>query len=207
MAVIDPRLVAAMREQLAERKRRLEAGARHIGWKLGMGERESMGGHIAVGHLTSATLLTPGQVYAAAPEARLHADAEACVRLAGPDEIVCYGVAIEVVDLAPLPGEPESVVATNVFHRAVCFGTWWRVERVGATVTVSVNGSERGRGRWPPDLRARVAQAADILDAAGERFAADDLIITGSIIQVPIAAGDHVAAAVGDYQPVTVKVA
>jgi len=91
VAVVDSRLIAALRDQLAVRRRTLDEGAQHVGWKLGMGERESIGGHIAVGYLTSATVLAPGQAYAAPPGAKLHADVEACVRLGGPEEIVAYG--------------------------------------------------------------------------------------------------------------------
>jgi hypothetical protein len=50
---IDPALRAAMREQLAHRDL-MASGARHVGWKLGVGDRESIGGLIAVGYLTSA---------------------------------------------------------------------------------------------------------------------------------------------------------
>jgi hypothetical protein len=206
MAVIDPRLIAAMHEQLAERGRLIEAGAHHVGWKLGMGKRESIGGHIAVGYLTSATVLEAGQTYAAVPGAQLHADAEACVELAGPDEIAGYGVALEVVDLAPRGGEPDSIVASNIFHSAVCFGPWWTAEPVVATVRLCIDGEERGRDRWPQDLRERIRQAAELLAAAGAGFAAGDRIITGSIVQVPIAAGNHVAAAVGDHAVVTVQI-
>ena len=203
---IEPRLVEAMRAQLRHRRAVLDEGARHLGWKLGMGDRESVGGHIAVGYLTSATLLTPGEPYAAPPGAALHVDAEACAQLGGPEEIVAYGVAIEIVDLAPLPGEPESVVASNVFHRAVCLGSFSNREPVGATVILRVGGLERARGQWPGDIGERMARAAEVLDAAGERLAAGDLAITGSIVQVPVAIGDHVAAAVGDDAPVTVQI-
>jgi hypothetical protein len=124
----------------------------------------------------------------------------------GPDEIVAYGVALEIVDLASLPGEPESVIAANVFHRAVCFGPSWPAEPTQDPVSVRVGGSERDRGGWPGDLRERIRQAAEILAAAGEGFSAGDLIITGSIVQVPIAAGNHVTAAVGDHAVVTVEI-
>jgi hypothetical protein len=59
MAVVTSRLLAAMREQLAARQRLLHNGAAHLGWKLGMGDREGIGGHIVVGYLTSATSLVP----------------------------------------------------------------------------------------------------------------------------------------------------
>jgi hypothetical protein len=48
---VDPRLVAAMREQLSRRP----AGAERVGWKYGSGEEEHIGGDHVVGHITSAT--------------------------------------------------------------------------------------------------------------------------------------------------------
>jgi hypothetical protein len=205
VAVIDSRLVEAVRSQLAERRRLLDHGAHHVGWKLGMGERESIGGHIAVGYLTSDSVLKPN-AFTAAQGAELHADAEAYIELAGPEEVGAYGLALELVDLAPLPGEPESVVVENVFHRAVCFGELGPVEPVGATISVRIGGTERAAGQWPDDVRDRVAALGEILDAAGEPLRRGDRIITGSIVQVPIAAGDRVAAVTGDEVSVTLSI-
>ena len=55
----DPRLASALRRQLARRP----DAARRVGWKVGRGDRERIGGEIVVGHLTSATLLEPGGSY------------------------------------------------------------------------------------------------------------------------------------------------
>ena len=54
MSEVDPRLVTALRAQLARR-----SSASRVGSKVGAGTRESIGGEIAVGHLTSGTLLEP----------------------------------------------------------------------------------------------------------------------------------------------------
>jgi 2-keto-4-pentenoate hydratase len=115
----DPRLVSALEEQLTHRRRLLDAGATHVGWKLGMGDRESIGGEIAVGHLTSGTCLEPRSAYRTEREdAALHADAEVAVELGTDvepdgdaasvrDAIAAYAAAVEIVDLTLLPGEPE----------------------------------------------------------------------------------------------------
>jgi 2-keto-4-pentenoate hydratase len=206
MAVVDERLIAMVRAQLAERRRALQGGARHVGWKLGMGDRESIGGHIAVGHLTSKTVLEPGSAFAAEPEAEIHVDAEAAIELAGPEAIAAYGLALEIVDLAPLPDEPDSVVVSNVFHCAVVFGRLKPREPVRATVSLRVNGAEVACGPWPDDLRERIVAAGEILEAAGERLRRGDRVITGSIVQVPIAAGDRVTAAIGDDAAVTLQI-
>lgn len=55
MREIDPVLREATAEQLVHRRELLSAGPNTLGWKFGVGERESIGGSIAVGYLTSAT--------------------------------------------------------------------------------------------------------------------------------------------------------
>lgn len=45
------------------------------------GLRERIGDEIAIGHLTSATVVSPGTVYRAHHDADLHADAEVTVEL------------------------------------------------------------------------------------------------------------------------------
>src|SRR3954447_17834227 len=114
-------LLAALRKQLAARERLLTGGAQHVGWKLGIGRREQIGDAIAVGYLTSATLLTTGGTYRAQAGEDLHADAEPMVVL-GRDlvdarehsqvrnAISSYGAALEIVDLRRRAGEPASVV-------------------------------------------------------------------------------------------------
>jgi hypothetical protein len=65
----DPRLVRALRAQMRERDATLRAGAQRVGWKLGMGKRESVAGAIAVGHLTSRTVVSDGGAYSPPPTA------------------------------------------------------------------------------------------------------------------------------------------
>jgi hypothetical protein len=200
MAVVSARLVAATREQLSERARLLDAGATHVGWKLGMSDRESIDGHIVVGYLTSATRLDPGGAYRSRPGEDLHVDVEAYVELAGdgPGAVGACGVALEIVDLTPHPGEPDSIVATNVFHRAVSFADPMPLGPAPADVGIQVNGELRRAGAWPDDLADRLAGAAEVLETVGLALRAGDRVITGSIVQVPIALGERIAAVVGD---------
>ena len=206
----DPRLVSALQEQLTHRRRLLDAGATHVGWKLGMGDRESIGGEIAVGHLTSATCLEPGSAYRIGREdAALHADAEVAVELGSdvdPDgdaasvreAVAAYAGAVEIVDLTRLPGEPESVVVMNVFHRGVAFGPWRNARPGGAVVArLVVDGAERAAGRAPDDLGPRLLAAARLLAAVSERLGAGDRVITGSVAQVSLEPGNDVTADFG----------
>ena len=156
MAGLDQRLVSALEAQLMSREEALRRGAAHIGWKLGMGDRESIGGRIAVGFLTSATVLGENR-YSAPAHADLHVDAEAMIELradvdaaAGAagvaDAIGGFGAAVEVVDLAPVDGEPDAVVADNVFHRAVAFAPTMLMPAPTLQVRISVDGEVRAAG-------------------------------------------------------------
>jgi 2-keto-4-pentenoate hydratase len=175
-----------------------------------MGDRERIGGEIAVGHLTSASRLESGSTYrAGAAAAQLHADAELAVELGrdiDPDgdtasvrqAIAMYAAALELVDLTHVPGEPESVVAANVFHRAVAFGPWRQALPNGAVdAALVVDGVERARDRVDADLADRLRAAARLLEAVGERLAIGDRIITGSVVQVPVERGNEIAADLG----------
>jgi 2-keto-4-pentenoate hydratase len=203
--VIDPRLESALAAQLADWRAALADGADRVGWKLGMGDRERIGGPV-IGHLTSASLLRDGSAYEASA-GDLRADAEVVVEMgrdlgadADEDEaraaIAGYGAALELVDLAEPPVEPEAIVAANVWHRAVVLAGG------GETLTVVegrliVNGEVRASAAAPADVVDRVLVVARLLGAMGERLQAGDRIITGSVVQVPLAPGDEVVADLG----------
>ncbi len=208
MTAVDPRLVGALVEQHATRREMLAAGANHVGWKLGVGERESIGGEMAIGFLTSATSLAPGAAYVASPaDEALHADVELFVEFArdvgarrDADAIKAaigrYGVAVEIVDLTPAPNEPESAVAGNVFHRAVAFGPTAAGWPGDARGSATVNGRAAAAAAAGSDVHEKLARAARLLDAVGENFGASDRVITGSIVQVPVESGDEVVGAI-----------
>jgi hypothetical protein len=103
MTPVDSRLVSALEEQLRRRP-----DAERGGWKLGIGERERLGG-IAVGSLTSATVLEPGSEYRY-EGGDLHADAEIAVRVGPRGEIAGYAPALELGDLSARLGEARRVL-------------------------------------------------------------------------------------------------
>jgi 2-keto-4-pentenoate hydratase len=195
MTSVDPRLRAALREQLADRRRLMEQGARHVGWKMGMGERERIGSGPVIGHLTSATVLDAGGVHRASVDVALHADAEVAVEVGPGGAIAGYGAALELVDLGGSAGA-EEIVATNVFHRAVLFGPRRR-SLPAVEGRLIVNGEERCRAPARRDHAEIVRQAAHLLEAVGERLRAGDLLITGSVVQAPVRPGDRVVADLG----------
>jgi 2-keto-4-pentenoate hydratase len=214
---MEPRLVSALAEQMEHRREALARGARHVGWKLGMGDRESIGGRIAVGYLTSETVLDTNGRYRADRGAQLHADAEIAVEMGGDVDpaadataveqaIARYGAAVEIVDLAALAGEPDSVVAADVFHRAVAFGELQPAPLAEVEVELSVNGEMRAAARSLDDLPDRIAKAARLLEAVGERLRAGDRVITGSVVQERIRVSDAVVADFGRLGRVCVQI-
>jgi 2-keto-4-pentenoate hydratase len=210
---LDPRLAAALAVQLRQWRAALDGGAERVGWKLGMGDRERIGDEVAIGHLTSATELTPGGVYHAGPGLDLHADAEVAFRLGpdpagGPPAIVGVAGALELVDLARPPDDPVSVVAGNVFHLAVAFGPFQPPPAVeGVRAGLVVNGRLAASAAVAGDVADRVGAAGRLLRAMGERLEAGDRIITGSVVQVPVGAGDQVVADFGPLGRVPLSVA
>jgi 2-keto-4-pentenoate hydratase len=197
---VDPRLVAAVREQLARRP----DGAARVGWKVGAGSGERIGVEpVAVGSLTTATLLEPGATYRGGG-GDLRADAEVAVEV-GPDgAAVRYGVALELCDLADRAA-PEDVVAANVYHRAVVFGPL--TDSVPEALEVVVDGETRGAAPVEEDPSVRLGQVARVLAAVGERLEDGDRVITGSVVQVPIGRGDEVVADAGPLGRIGVVVA
>ncbi|MDQ4029511.1 MAG: hypothetical protein M3168_00550 [Actinomycetota bacterium] len=201
MTQIDPRLRSALIEQLARR----DARSTRVGWKIGAGERESIGGEIAVGHLTSGTLLESGSTYRGGG-ADLHADAEVGLELAAGQRIAGYGVALEIVDLAGTD-DPESIVAANVFHRAVALGRMRAALPPNLRAALIVNGEERAAAPVGNELADKVAAVSRLLAAVDETLEAGDRIITGSIVQVPVRPGDDVVADMGELGSIRLSIA
>jgi 2-keto-4-pentenoate hydratase len=203
---VDPRLAAALNAQLEDWRSALAKGARRVGWKLGTGERESIGGDVVTGHLTSTTCLPSGSIYRAGGDRALHADAEVAVVLSAPvegdepaavrDSIGGYAAALELVDLAGTD-DPERIVAENIFHRAVSFGPVQGALPSDLEGRLLVGGETRAAGAARGDYVSLVAAVARQLRAVGERLEAGDRIITGSFVQVRIGVGDHVVADLG----------
>ncbi len=194
---IDPRLAAALAVQLERWRATVDAGATRVGWKLGVGDAERIGNELALGHLTSATLLEPDASYSAAGAGDLRADAEVAFEVGPGQAITGVGVALELVDLAG-PGDPEAVVAANIFHRAVAFGPF-RLPPLptGLRGRLLVNHRPAESAPVADGVAGRVAAAARVLAAMGERLRPGDRIITGSVVQVPVRPGDRVAADLG----------
>jgi hypothetical protein len=198
VSAVDPRLVAALREQ----RDRRPAGAPRVGWKYGSGDSERIGDEIAVGRLTA---LAGGSTYRGGG-VDLHADTEVAVEIGADGAIGRYGVALEIVDLARR-GTPEEVVAGNDFHCAVAFGPFADELPSGLAGALVVNGVRRDAGPAPSDVEDRVAAVARVLGAVGEELQEGDRVITGLIVQVPVGPRDEVTADLGELGSVGVRIA
>ena len=209
MEEVDRGLAPALAVQFGHRRQALNAGAFHVGWRLGVGEAERIGGSIALGHLTSATLLATGEGFRSGGATALRADAEVFVEIGRelrPDAaaaevrraIVAYGGALELVDLGNAGDGPEAVIAGNTFHRAVRFGpSRPQLPAEALEVRVLVNGEFCAAAPAPDDCAGRLAAAARLLDAVQERFRPGDRVITGAVVQVGVTDGDDVVADFG----------
>jgi hypothetical protein len=188
---VDPRLIAAIREQLSHRPPR----AHRVGWKYGSGEEEQIGGDHIVGHLTSATTLSDGSTYRGGGVA-LHADVELALELGVRCEISRYAVALEICDLAG-DASIEEIAAGNDYHRAVAFGPFAATLPSGLEGALVVNAERRAIGPAPTDLPDRLASIQRVLKAVGESLEPGDRIITGLIVNASVKAGDEVVADLG----------
>jgi 2-keto-4-pentenoate hydratase len=197
------------RAMLVRRREILAQGAEPIGWKVGFNvqallDRLGLDRPLA-GFLTTGALLEGGAEVSL--DGPLLVESEVAVEL-GDDarSIAALLPALELTDPPDLEQDVETILAGNVFHRAVAFGP-----RVGApapgAARILVNGSLE---HSVPAERAG-APLTDMVDAvagrladAGEQLRPGDRIITG-VLAPPHAArpGDTVRlelAALGDIE-------
>jgi 2-keto-4-pentenoate hydratase len=195
----DARVRRGMARQLESRARLLDAGARPIGWKLGLGTAAAMEQHgttaPVVGHLTDRGLRATGSDIAIGDWGKPAAEPEIAVHVArdvppdGERDAVAaaiggLGVAIELVDLGD--GELEDILAGDIFHRHVVLGPPSSGIALGDLRGAIVLGDE---GQYVADPLALVgdpvaalAHLATHLAAFGETVRAGEVLITGSIV-------------------------
>lgn len=226
----DPRIIEGLRRQLTAREEALEAGARHVGWKVGFGAPNSLElmqiTAPLLGYLTDATVFPDGAGFDTEGWSRGVVEFEVAVWMgsdvdAGADDseaaaaVAAVGPAIEVADV-DLPVGPEripDIMAGDIFHRGVIFGA--RDERragldiSGLTAHIGLDGQEFATvteleaitGSYP----WIVSTVASTLASAGERLRAGDVIITGSVIPpVSVNDADLFTFELTPYEPITV---
>ena len=201
------RVTRALRLQLLKWRAELSAGAERVGWKVGRGLVEGEE-HLepVIGYLTSATRLEPGGVYLAGSAKELRVDAELALEVGAESRPARYGAALELVDVSSPRSDFETIVARNVWHRAVVFGPL-RPEPPPEIVhaTVRINGATARDGEQRVDPLEAVRLVERLLGAVGEQLQPGDRIIAGSIVQLPVVAGNDVRVDLGVLGQVGVK--
>ena len=200
----DPRIARGMVRQLTRWHQQLKTGEKAIGWKVGFGTPESMERlkltAPLVGYLTDESVARSGETVAIAQWSKPIAEPEVAVYLgkdlaggasreAAMAAIAGLGPAIELVDLDAPPEDVASILSGNIYQRRVLFGprdnsrAGCRLD--GLTATVVRNGNELATTSelqaLTGDCVDNVRHVADMLAAFGERLAAGQVVITGSI--------------------------
>ncbi|MBI2715007.1 MAG: hypothetical protein HYX37_11230 [Rhizobiales bacterium] len=200
----NPLIKKGMTAQLATRRARIAAGEKPLGWKVGLGapttmQKLGLAGPL-VGYLMQRALLLSGSTASLKGWLRPVAEPEICVRmardlpggatadaaLAAVKEIL---PAIELADLDPVPAVDnlDAVLAGDIFQRHVLLCGNMRAGGAtsGLTSRLIRRGAEANRTTDPEALTGKltdiVAHVANTLAAFGEKLAAGDVIITGSI--------------------------
>jgi len=201
----DPRVARGMERQLRERRRRLDAGERALGWKVAFGAPQAMANlgieAPLIGFLTDRAAVADGATYSIAgwtkgalePEIAVHMgrDLEAGAdRATAAAAIAGLGPAIELADLDLPLDDLEAIVAGNIFQRGVVLGPA-DPGRAGGDATglraqIDRDGAPLAQTDAPlqmiGDLLDITRHVADLLGAFGERLGAGEVIITGSVV-------------------------
>jgi len=209
MTEVDPRVATALRTQLDDWRTALQAGAKRVGWKIGLNVPEiqkQLGlTEPVIGHLTTATQVNSGATYEAGDAVALRAELEVAVLLgrdvdaeadedAARDATAGLAAAIELVDVGRPPDGFEAIVAQNIFHRGFVLGPPRPTLGDGlGEARMHIDGELRDTVRVPDDFADVVLLVARHLAAAGERLQAGDQIIAGALINLPVTPGETVS--------------
>ena len=199
-----PLIKKGMTAQLAKRRERIAAGEKPLGWKVGLGapavmQRLGLAAPV-VGYLMQRALLLSGSTASFKGWTKPVAEPEICVRMMrdlGPgtsaDEAAAavkdIFPAIELADFnpPPTPDNLDAVLAGDIYQRHVilCGNTRAGASLAGLTSRLMRRGAETARTTELEALTGKlpdiVAHVAATLAAFGEKLAAGDVIITGSI--------------------------
>lgn len=213
------------RRMLAQRTRLLESGEAMAGWKLAFGaprwlESFELDGPV-VGYLPASNLHEVGATVSCEGWTMAVAEPEIAVYLGRDVEnadrvteaVAGLGPAIELADVDSPPDDLAEVLEGNIFHRALVLGPpdTLRAELTGMAGRVSKNGSEI---EVPADLEsltgsldAILGHTARLLETAGERLRAGEVVIMGSVVPpIAIQPGDRVEFELSPLPPISVNV-
>jgi 2-keto-4-pentenoate hydratase len=199
----DPRVVAGMEKLLARRAELIADGAAPIGWKLAFGTEVAMSklgttGPV-VGFLTDRTLVAPGGEVAVEGWTAPKLEPEIAIHLGpGGEGVAGISAAIELADADLPPTELETVLAGDIYHRAVVLDRdaaptppahpiAARIERDGEEYATTAD-AEAEVGR----IEELAAWTVEYLRHFGVETAAGEIVISGSVVPLlDIAPGQH----------------
>ena len=210
----DPRIARGMEKQLGQRRARIAAGEKPLGWKVGLGappamERLKIKAPL-VGFMMQRSLLPNRVTVPVGSWTKPVAEPEVAVYMGkdlpgGADRattvasIAALGPAIELADLNPPADDVEVTLAGNIFHRHVILGPEDK-SRAGAKFDGLIGHVFR-RGALAAkqdkiesligEMIGIVQHVAGTLSAYGEKLSAGDVIITGSIVPPPFIEPDE----------------
>ena len=197
----DERVDRGMRALLDVRARRLAAGERPIGWKLGFGapaalERLGTSAPL-VGFLTDRTLVEPGATVSVAGWGTPVLEPEIAIHVGDDLRIGALGPAIELADVEASVVDPEAILAGNIFHRAVVLGAGRHASLAELSPRIERNGEEVASPADPQaltgELGALLRHVRELLPRYGEELRPGDAIIAGSIVPpLQIVPGDRI---------------
>jgi 2-keto-4-pentenoate hydratase len=188
-----PAIVAGMGKLLARRAEVLDGGAAAIGWKLAFGTEVAMAklgttGPV-VGFLTDATLLAPGDEFSVDGWSAPKLEPEIAIHLGpGGEGVAGISPAIELADADRPPTEIETVLAGDIYHRAVVLDRDATPTPLDHPVAarISREGKEIARTEDAEAEVGRTEQLAEwtvaYLRHFGIETAAGEVIISGSVV-------------------------
>ena len=200
----DPRIANGMRKQFELRRQRLDAGAKQIGWKVGMGapaiqERNKLTAPV-VGFLLDSAQLASGATISLNGWTKPAAEAEIAAYISRDlpasaerdtvrAAIGALGPAIELADVTSPMDDVEGALAGDIWQRHVLLGPK-DASRAGAKLD-GLSGRVTRSGNdvpVPADLETNIGKildivrhVADVTAAMGDGLRAGQFIICGSL--------------------------
>jgi 2-keto-4-pentenoate hydratase len=200
----DPRIANGMRKQFELRRQRIAAGAKQIGWKVGMGapaakERLKLTAPV-VGFLLDSAPLPSGATVSLTGWQKPAAEAEIAAYIghdlpggASRDDvrsaIAALGPAIELIDIDGPPDDLEAARARDIYQRHVVLGprdtSRARARLDGLSAQIVRSGKAVPA---PADLETNIGEiveivrhVADVTAALGDGLRAGQFIICGAL--------------------------
>ena len=224
----DERIDRGMATQLAERRRRIDAGEHPLGWKLGMGvpaAMEKLGTEAPlVGYLLESARVESGATVDVSgwsnpklePEIAVHLGADVpggTLRQDAEAAIAGVGVAIELVDLDADESDPENILAADIYQRHVLLGPLQEgATPAGVSAAIAKGGEEAASAddatKATGDPVELIVHVANTLAEAGETLRAGEVVICGSVVPaLDVAPGDEVEVTLDPLGSLSVKFA